>query len=125
VLVYLGYFEGSFPLLHAKQDRYWRKNDNPDEHPGLPVEVPPKHLSGIRFGFMQTAGGFCFVRIDDLVLRAPVLFIGGRHGPAAPGPAWSELNDDVAAQVLVDSIIANPEYRDALGDSIRKLEPRR
>ena len=64
---------------------------------------------------------FLIVKVDALVPRAPVLFVGGRHGPAAPGPAWSKLDDDVAMNILVDAIVANPEYRDVLGERIRQL----
>jgi hypothetical protein len=123
-LVYYGWFDHGFRRLHATQDKYWKKDDDPDSHPdGRPVERPPERFTGIQFGFMQISGGHLFIKIDELVLRAPILFIGGRHGPTAPGPAWSELTDEVAARILADAIIANPEYRDLLATKVRGLEP--
>jgi hypothetical protein len=64
---------------------------------------------------------FYIVKVDDICLQVPVLFIGSRHGPVAPGPAWSQLNDDVAAAILVDVIVANPAYRDLIGRKLRAL----
>ncbi len=120
-LVYYGYFDPSFPRLHSGQKRCWKKGDKPDSA-GDPVELPSKTFDGIRFGFMEKAPKFfLIVKVDDLVLRAPVLFVGGRHGPTAPGPAWSKLDDDVAMNILVDAIVTNPEYRDVLAGSIRNL----
>ncbi len=121
-LVYYGYFDHSFPRLHPKQKRCWKKDDDKVESAGDPVEQPPKKFNGILFGFMEKAPKFFLVvKVDDLVLRAPVLFVGGRHGPASPGPAWSKLDDDVAQNILVDAIVANPEYRDVLSQRIRNL----
>jgi len=118
-LVNYGYFETSFGQLHPKQDKYWTKDGT--EHP---VKQPSDEFAGIHFGFMQKrAGAFLIVKVDELVLRAPVLFASGRHGPAAPGPAWSPLDDDVAAQILADAIVANPEYRDLLAQTMRSLTP--
>ncbi|MCC6667228.1 MAG: hypothetical protein IT375_26010 [Polyangiaceae bacterium] len=120
-LVYYGYFDLSFPRLHPGQKRCWKKSAKPNSA-GDPVELPNQKFDGILFGFMEKAPKFfLIVKVDDLVLRAPVLFVGGRHGPAAPGPAWSKLDDDVAMNILVDAIVANPEYRDVLGERIRQL----
>lgn len=49
-----------------------------------------------------------------LVLPAPVLFIGGRHGLQAPSPAWSELDREASLNILADAIVANPAFRDPL-----------
>jgi hypothetical protein len=75
-LVYLGHYETSFRKLHADQDHYWTKLEIDDGHIGKPVDkVPEKFQGGVHFGFMQTASGFIFVRINRLVLPMPVLFI--------------------------------------------------
>lgn len=120
-LVYLGFFETSFAKLHPGQSRYWRKDDDVAA-PGNVVESPPSHIKGRRFGFMERSGkSFVIVSVDRVVLRAPVLFIGGRHGPKAPGPAWDKLDDDVAMRIIADAIVANPESRDILAAMLRGL----
>jgi hypothetical protein len=114
-LVYLGHYETSFRKLHADQVRYWTKAETEEGHPGKSVDdVPDKSRGGIHFGFMQTSVGFIFVRVNRLVLPTPVLFIGERHGPKAPGPAWSEIDVDVTLNILADAIVANPGFRDEL-----------
>ncbi len=116
-LVYYGYFGTSFHRLVPKQKHYWRKGGGRGR-----VMLPTKAFDGIQFGFMEQAPkNFLFVQVDDLPLAAPVLFVGGRHGPAGPGPAWSKLDDDVAANILVDVIVANPGCRDILGGKLRTL----
>ena len=112
-LVYLGHFETSFYRLHAAQARYWKKGETAGE--GHPVDpAPPKFEDGIKFGFMQTDDGHVFVRINKLVLPAPVLLISGRHGPKGPGPAWSEIDPEATRNILADAIVANPAFRDQL-----------
>lgn len=114
-LIYLGHYETSFRRLHADQDNYWTKSEIEEGDSGKPVDpAPEKFQGGIHFGFMQTSGGFVFVRINRLVLPTPVLFIGERHGPKAPGPSWSEIGADVALNILADAIVANPGFRDEL-----------
>jgi hypothetical protein len=114
VLVRLGHYETSFQRLHAHQQRYWNKDEI--EGDGHPVAEPssPKFDGAIRFGFMQTDDGHVFVRINRLVLPSPVLFVGGRHGPKGPGPAWSEIDRDTTLNVLADAIVANPGFGDQL-----------
>jgi hypothetical protein len=112
-LVRLGHYEASFHLLRADQDRYWNKGETGGD--GHAVDVaPPKFEGGIQFGFMQTDDGHVFVRINKLVLPTPVLFIGGRHGPKGPGPAWSEIDPEATRNILADAIVANPAFRDQL-----------
>jgi hypothetical protein len=114
-LIYLGHYETSFCRLHADQDRYWTKTETEEGHLGKRVdEVPDKYRNGIHFGFMQTSEGFIFVRVNRLVLPTPVLFIGERHGPRAPGPAWSGIDSAVTLNILADAIVANPGFRDEL-----------
>lgn len=124
-LVYLGHYETSFRKLHADQDRYWTRPETEAGHPGKPIDpVPERFNGGVRFGFMQTNDGFVFVRIDRLVLPTPILFIGERHGPKAPGPSWSAIDADVALNILVDAIVANPGFRDELiRYAVRPLSP--
>lgn len=112
-LVRLGHYETSYARLNASQDRYWNKGETSGE--GHPIPAPPaKFDGGIVFGFMQTDHGHVFVRINRLVLPAPVLFIGGRHGLQAPSPAWSELDREASLNILADAIVANPAFRDPL-----------
>ena len=114
-LLYLGHYETSFRRLHPDQDRYWTKTETEEGHPGKHVdEVPDKFREGVHFGFMQTSEGFIFVRVNRLVLPTPVLFIGERHGPRAPGPAWSEIDSEVTLNILADAIVANSGFRDDL-----------
>ena len=117
-LVYYGFYDASFHKLVPGQARAWTK-DGAESAVELP---PPDKFDGIKFGFMQRSEGFVIVQVDNLVLRAPVLFVGGRHGPKGPGPQWSNLDDDVATRILVDVIVANAELRDVLGDKIRALD---
>jgi hypothetical protein len=120
-LVYLGFFDTSFHRLTPKQDRYWKKGESA-ESSGRAVERPGRGVKGVVFGYMERPGkSFAIVRINELVLRAPVLFIGGRHGPAAPGPVSARLDDDDAAHILVDAVVANPECRDMLANMLRLL----
>jgi hypothetical protein len=112
-LVRLGHYETSFHRLDADQAHYWNKGEVDGE--GHSVEpAPPKFEGGIKFGFMQTDEDHVFVRINRLVLPAPVLFIGGRHGPKGPGPAWSEIDRETTLNILADAIVANPAFRDQL-----------
>jgi len=114
-LLYLGHYETSFHRLTADQDRYWTISGRVADDAGAQVEKPPsKFDGGIRFGFMQIAEGHVIVRINQLVLPAPVLFIGERHGPKGPGPAWSEIDRDTTLNILSDTIVANPAFRDQL-----------
>jgi hypothetical protein len=114
-LVYLGHYETSFRKLHADQDHYWTKPETQEGHRGKRVDaVPDKCKGGIHFGFMQTNTGFIFVRINRLVLPTPVLFIGERHGPKAPGPSWSEITPEITLNILADAMVANPAFRDEL-----------
>jgi hypothetical protein len=115
-LVYYGFFNTSFHRLVPGQDRCWKKDGSES-----PVELPPEQFDGIKFGFMQRSECYLIVQIDDLVLRAPILFVGGRHGPAAPGPVWSKLDDDVAMQLLADAMVANPEVWRVSPPSIRRV----
>lgn len=112
-LVRLGHYESSFRRLDADQSQYWNKGETGDR--GHPIDpVPPAFRDAIKFGFMQTDDGHVFVRIDRLVLPSPVLFIGGRHGPKGPGPAWSAIDRDTTLNILADTIVANPAFRDQL-----------
>jgi|GEM_PF-3547857 len=122
-LMYYGYFDHCRPLLTADQKRYWTKPENPATDEGKPVELPPKEYDGIRFGQMQRAyGKFAIVKVDDIILTVAVEHDPERHG-SVPGPAWVELGDNVAANILVDAIIANHLLRDELGQKLRGLPP--
>lgn len=114
-LLYLGHYETSFHRLTADQDRYWTLKDRGRDDKGTVVEQPPsKFDGGLRFGFMQVADAHVIVRVNNLVLPAPVLFVGERHGPKAPGPAWSEIQPEATLNILADAIVANPAFRDHL-----------
>jgi hypothetical protein len=114
-LVYFGHYLTSFHRLHPLQDRYWKVDEGDPGATGQAIEVPPaKFDGGIHFGFMQMRTGFVIVRIGELVLPTPVLFVGGRHGPAAPGPSWAELDREASLNIIVDAIVANPAFRDHL-----------
>ncbi len=116
-LVSYGYYDTSFHRFFPGQTRCWSAANTESE-----VALPPDRFNGgIRFGYMQRRDGFVFVQVDDLVLRAPVLFIGVRHGAKAPGPQWSNLDDDVASRIIADVMVANPELRDTLTSMLRRL----
>lgn len=120
-LVYYGWFDHGFKRLSARQQRYWRKDDDP-EREGLEVEFPPQGTRDFHFGFMETWDkAFLFVKVNQLVLPQPVLFVPGRHGVAAPGPSFPDLGPDAAAAILLDMIVANPALRDALGKKLHAL----
>lgn len=117
-LVYYGHLNTSFHDLHPAQDKTWTMDGTESA-----VELPDSAtFNGIHFGFMQGDDGFYFVKVDNLCLQVPVLFIAHRHGPAAPGLAWSKLDNDVAAAILVDALVTNPGHRDLLGKKLRTLE---
>jgi hypothetical protein len=114
-LVYLGHYETSFHRLTADQNRYWTIKERGADDAGAAVEQPPdKFDGGLRFGFMQVTDGHVIVRINKLVLPAPVPFIGERHGPKGPGPAWSEIQPEATLNILADAMVANPAFRDQL-----------
>lgn len=116
-LNYYGHMDTSFHRLVPSQDRCWLKDGTERR-----VELLPEGIDGIEFGVMQGAQDHFIVKAAGVVLRAPVLFIGGRHGPNAPGPAWQKLNDDVAQRILADLLVSNPELRDVLAGMIRNLD---
>ncbi|MEI9948267.1 MAG: hypothetical protein WDO74_04635 [Pseudomonadota bacterium] len=118
--IYYGYFDHCRPWLTAKQRTYWTKDENPAVDKGKPVDVPdPKKYDGIVFGQMQRAcGKFAFVKVDDIILPVAVEHNPERHGPA-PDKEWLTLTDTQAANILVDSIIANHLLRDELGRKMR------
>jgi hypothetical protein len=109
--------------LHAGQDLYWNKPDGSNKKPPHEVAFPDEQFDGYSFGFMEKSETeFLFVSVDRLVLPQPVLLVGKeRHGVAAPGPSFPRLDDDVAANILVDAMLANPALRDALGRRLRAL----
>ena len=110
-------FDKSFDKLTADQDQYWTKG----REESAKVEVLGDEYK-FKFGFMQGNPDFFIVKINDLVLRSPVLFIGVRHGPKGPGPGnVNNVNAEAAIHILADAIVANPEYRDALAGCIKEL----
>jgi hypothetical protein len=115
-LNYYGHMDTSFHRLVPNQTRCWLKGGEERQ-----VEPVPEGIDGIEFGVMQGKQDHFFVKAGDILLRAPVLFIGGRHGPAAPGPSWAKLDDDVAVRILADLIVGNPELRDVLAAMIMDL----
>ncbi len=124
-LIYFGWYSHGFRHFHAGQTRYWKAKDDPNEPPRHAVERPPEQkFDGIRFGFFEGPDkSFLLVSADDVALPQPVLLIPDRHGLTAPGPSFAKLNDDAAAAILVDMIVANPAFRDVLASKLRGLAP--
>ena len=121
-LVYFGWYSHGFRHFHAGQTRYWKKADSPDEPPAHSVVWPSSKFDGIRFGFFDGADKeFLLVSADEVVLAHPVLFVPCRHGVGAPGPRHQKLDDNAAAAILVDMIVANAAFRDALARKLRRL----
>lgn len=119
---YFGRFDLNFHSLRSDTELYI-KSDGGEGKPDAGDTV-----DGIRFCYMQRgAEMFFLVRVDDFVLRAPVLLIPERHmdekkfSPNPKGP--TTFGDDSAMRLLIDAAIANPEFRDILGDKIRGLGP--
>jgi len=115
-ILYLGPLDLNFRNLRGDTDRYVNADDKT-----MPADEPSKNARGIRFGYMQRGNEFFAVRVDKLVLRAPVLLVCERHTDGKGfGPNASLLKDVAAMRILVDAIIANPEYRDVFSALIRE-----
>lgn len=121
-LICYGWYDHGWRHFHVGQDHYWRKSDDPEKPAVKEVERPGPDFDGLRFGFFQkTDYEYLYVSVDDRALPQPVLHVPGRHGVEAPGPSFVKLSDDAAANILVDMIVANPAFRDALGRLLRNL----
>ena len=117
-MIYFGHFDRNFRNLMPDTTTYVDRD-------GIEKQVPDaaSKVDGCRFRCMQTRGKeeFFVVGVDNLVLRAPVLLIQGRHtdGKGICNPP--QFGAESAMRLLVDMIIANPENRDALARIIRRL----
>jgi hypothetical protein len=61
------------------------------------------------------------VGVEGIVLRAPVLLTAERHTDGKGFFNAPQFGPDSAMRLLVDMVVANPEYRDVLGVFIRRL----
>lgn len=122
-LVYYGWFDYSFRHFTAETTRYWTKGRGQEPDNAVDVEFPDADkFKGIHFGFMDIPEKeFVIVKIKDLVLRVPLPLISHRYGVKGPGPSFAHLDDDAATNIIVDAIVANPEFRDVLGRYLRDL----
>jgi hypothetical protein len=113
----LGYFDKSYALLGTEREAYLKQDGSP-----VVEEEVDAGSGGIVFGVMEKAPkAFLIVKVGDLILRAPVLFIPHRHGAKGLAPYAGYVDHNSAMQILVDAIVANPEYRDHLGEEVRRI----
>jgi len=61
--------------------------------------------------------------VEQIVPPRPVLLVPGRHDIKAHGPSFAKLDDDDAAAIFADLIVANSSCRDSLLDLVRCLRP--
>lgn len=81
-------------------------------------------MDGIRFGYLEReAKTFVLVRVDEIVLRNPVLITERHQHGKGVGPKPTQFDDDAASRYLVDAIVENPELRDLIPEKIRGLGP--
>ncbi len=115
--IYLGPFEWNFSGLRPDTATYVTRE-------GETKSCDDVDLPGIRFGYMERIGKtFVLVRVDDLVLRNPVLATERHQEGKGFGPKPAQFEDEAAARYLVDAIVENPEVRDLLGAKLRRLSP--
>ncbi len=115
--IYLGPCEWNFSALRPATTTYATRE-------GKTKPVDEVELPGIRFGYMERVGKtFVLVRVDDVVLRNPVLATERHQEGKGFGPQPTQFDDDAAARFLVDAIVENPELRDLLGAKLRQLSP--
>jgi hypothetical protein len=121
-LLYFGPFERNFRSLSADTTKYvdWGSNEQDAEG------ATERARGGLKFRYMRWSRSpeqDFVVGVDHIMLRAPVLLVHGRHMDAkwfaANNPSY--LGDESAMRLLVDMIVANPEYRDELGRLVRSL----
>jgi hypothetical protein len=114
--MYQGGFERNFPNLKPGATTF--QGTDGSEHSVLDV---PSKVDGVRFGYMEKAGKkFAVVRAqlgkDDVVLEHELLIDPGRHlgfgNRLSPEPTMIE--DEFAATILEDAMVANTEQRRAL-----------
>lgn len=118
-ILYFGHFDRNFRNLASDTTTYLDR-DGVEK----PVDEAASKVDGCRFRYMQIRGReeFVAVGVDDLVLRAPVLLIPGRHTDGKGFFAPPQFGDESAMRLLVDLIIANPESRDTLARSFGDWE---
>jgi hypothetical protein len=123
-ILYYGNFDRNFHRLTVATKTYL--NADGEE---LKVEHASKNADGLRFRYMEMPfKQFVAVGVEEprddrrvIVLRAPVLLISERHTDGKGFFNGPHFGDDSAMNLLVDMIVANPEYRDALGLLVRRL----
>ena len=122
---YFWSFEKGFRSLDADTAWYFDREGNEKKE----LNKVSDKVDGLHFLYMQMrAQEFVAVGVDlvkspskyeRIVLRSPVLLIPERHTDSKGFMSDPHFGDDFAAHLLVDMIIANPEYRDALGRLLR------
>ena len=113
--LYLGPYDWNFSSLRPDTNTYKTREDET-----RPAERP--EVKGIHFGYMEKPGkAFLLVRVDDIVLRNPVLRTERHQDGKGAGPVETKFGDEAAARYLLDAIVENPELRDLLGAKLRGL----
>lgn len=122
-ILYFGHFDRNFQALNTETTTY-RDKDNLKK----PVEQATKNVTGYHFRYMERQfKEFVAVGVEDvgergiIILRAPLLLTSERHTDEKGFFNGPHFGDESAMHLLVDMIVANPEYRDALGRLVRQL----
>jgi hypothetical protein len=137
-LLYFGPFDLNFRSLAAAESKKTFDSEyvDWDAKTKCPAERAQKNATGLQFRYMRRLRSpeEDFVvgvateapNYISIVLRAPVLLVHERHMDgkwfAASNPVYP--TDDSALRLLVDMVVANPEYRDELGRLMRGLGER-
>jgi hypothetical protein len=118
---YYGHFDTSFRELTPTTTTYRTKDGKLKKGRIGPAS---KHVTGFKFRYMErTDKEFVAVGVESIVLRAPVLLAWERHTDGKGAFNDPMFGDESAMHLLVDMIVANPEYRDTLGLLLRRLHP--
>jgi hypothetical protein len=116
-ILYFGSFDRNFRDLGPNTITYVDKDGVKKD-----AELATAKVDGLKFRYMQRPGQeFLAVAVGDIVLRAPILLIPERHTDGKGFSHAPYFGDESAAHLLVDMVVANPEYRDSLGLLLRGL----
>lgn len=117
-ILYYGNFLRNFRTLEPTTSTCVNKTGEIGE-----VEKATAKVDGLQFRYMELPDKeFVAVGVGDIVLRAPVLLVQERHTDGKGFFSGPHFGDDSAMRLIVDMIVANPEYRDALGRLLRCLD---